>query len=183
MKRALVSFVAVLAVVIVGSVTWAAMRSSEPPHVRPAESRRELRPLRALLIEEALDRPSSELEALMRYLQARKLSDDMASVVAYADYLNALEAAAARAAAYRAPQPRATGPCGGATNGADQFIQRESGGDPYISNTGGSGAYGCYQIMPGTWTGACSDLGAQQDASPSTQAQCASRLPLSAWAQ
>ena len=74
-----------------------------------------------------------------------------------------------------------TGACGGATNGADQYIARESGGDPSAVNQG-SGAYGCYQIMPSTWAANCSDLGSQSGSSASTQAQCASRLPPSAWA-
>lgn len=71
------------------------------------------------------------------------------------------------------------GGCGGATNGADQFIARESGGNPQVFNP--SGAYGCYQIMPGTWASSCSDLDSYGNASPAVQAECASRLPLSAW--
>jgi hypothetical protein len=107
------------------------------------------------------------------------------------EYVQAMEREQARAAAAvrRAPQPRsapsgssgATGQCGGATNGADRFIARESGGNPGVYNTGGSGAWGCYQIMPGTWAGSCSDLGSYGSASASVQAQCASRLPLAAW--
>jgi len=87
---------------------------------------------------------------------------------------------AARAVAAPAQSP-SVGACGGATNGADQFIARESGGNPGIWNAGGSGAYGCYQIMPGTWSSSCGDLGAEVGSSAATQAQCASRLPLSAW--
>lgn len=78
------------------------------------------------------------------------------------------------------PMSTYTGACGGATNGADQFIQRESGGNPQVFNP--SGAYGCYQIMPGTWSGAgCDELGQYGNASPSAQAACASRLDLAAW--
>jgi hypothetical protein len=77
--------------------------------------------------------------------------------------------------------PAVGGACGGATNGADAFIGRESGGNPAVFNTGGSGAYGCYQIMPGTWASSCSNLGPEIGSSPATQAACASRLPLSAW--
>jgi hypothetical protein len=72
-----------------------------------------------------------------------------------------------------------TGACGGASNGADQYIGRESGGDPSAANA--SGAYGCYQIMPGTWAASCSDLGPEGGSSAGTQAQCASRLPLGSW--
>ena len=73
-----------------------------------------------------------------------------------------------------------SGTCGGATNGADAFIGRESGGDPNAHNP--SGATGCYQIMPRTWSSSCPDLGPQQGASTTAQAACASRLPSSAWA-
>lgn len=72
------------------------------------------------------------------------------------------------------------GACGGATNGADAFIGRESGGNPNARNS--SGAWGCYQIMPGTWSSSCSDLGQYGSAGTQAQAQCASRLPSSAWA-
>lgn len=72
------------------------------------------------------------------------------------------------------------GSCGGATNGADRFIGAESGGNPNARNP--SGAWGCYQIMPGTWSSSCSDLGQHGAASTDAQAQCASRLPSSSWA-
>lgn len=72
------------------------------------------------------------------------------------------------------------GACGGASNGADAFIGRESGGNPNARNS--SGAWGCYQIMPGTWSSSCSDLGQHGSASTEAQAQCASRLPSSSWA-
>jgi soluble lytic murein transglycosylase-like protein len=72
------------------------------------------------------------------------------------------------------------GACGGATNGADRFIGAESGGNPNARNS--SGAWGCYQIMPGTWQSSCSDLGQHGSAGTDAQAQCASRLPSSSWA-
>jgi soluble lytic murein transglycosylase-like protein len=71
------------------------------------------------------------------------------------------------------------GSCGGATNGADRFIGAESGGNPNARNS--SGAWGCYQIMPGTWSSSCSDLGQHGSASTEAQAACASRLPSSSW--
>jgi soluble lytic murein transglycosylase-like protein len=72
------------------------------------------------------------------------------------------------------------GACGGASNGADRFIGAESGGNPNARNS--SGAWGCYQIMPGTWRSSCSDLGSHGSAGTDAQAQCASRLPSSSWA-
>lgn len=102
-----------------------------------------------------------------------------------AEYLAAVEAERVAQARRIPTAPSASrgggGTCGGATNGADAYIGRESGGNPDVWNTGGSGAWGCYQIMPGTWAGSCSDLGAHGSADAAAQAACASRLPLSAW--
>lgn len=82
--------------------------------------------------------------------------------------------------AAQAPTGAVSGACGGATNGADRFIGAESGGNPNARNS--SGAWGCYQIVPGTWQRSCSDLGQHGSASAQAQAQCASRLPSSSWA-
>jgi hypothetical protein len=107
---------------------------------------------------------------------------------AAAEAERAAEAAAAANAMKKAVAPTGRGgggggsvggACGGATNGADRFIGAESGGDPNARNS--SGAWGCYQIMPGTWSSSCSDLGQHGSASTDAQAQCASRLPSSSW--
>jgi hypothetical protein len=37
------------------------------------------------------------------------------------------------------------------------IVWRESRGDPFAVNSS-SGAFGCFQIMPGWWSGACSHL-------------------------
>jgi hypothetical protein len=110
--------------------------------------------------------------------------------VAAAEAERAAEAAAAANARKKAVAPTGRGggggggstvggACGGATNGADRFIGAESGGNPNARNS--SGAWGCYQIMPGTWQSSCSDLGQHGSASTDAQAQCASRLPSSSW--
>jgi len=121
----------------------------------------------------------AQLEYQLLNWEGTAALDDYLGTMAAQD--QAARAAAARHAAPPAPTSGPTGACGGATNGADQFITRESGGNPAISNAGGSGAYGCYQIMPATWASSCSDLGAEVGSSVAIQAECASRLPLSAW--
>src|SRR5215211_588133 len=71
------------------------------------------------------------------------------------------------------------GACGGATNGADSYIGRESGGNPNARNP--SGAWGCYQIMPGTWSSSCSDLGQHVSAGTEAHAHYTSPLPEGLW--
>lgn len=128
---------------------------------------------------------ASRAADVKRYLdavQAQQL-DEFFQAVAAAE---AEQAAAAAKKPAVAPTGRGGGgssvggACGGATNGADAYIGRESGGNPNARNA--SGAWGCYQIMPGTWSSSCSDLGQYGSASTSAQAACASRLPSSAWA-
>ena len=71
----------------------------------------------------------------------------------------------------------ATGACGGSR--FDYVIPKESGGNANARNA--SGAWGCYQIMPATWSGAgCS--GSFGSASPAEQAACADKLSPGAWA-
>ncbi len=125
----------------------------------------------------AADVVARQIVSYVRYRDAEAI---VALVVAE-DAQKAAEAAqeAARGSTPVTAPQTVSGPCGGATNGADQYIARESGGDPSALNP--SGAFGCYQIMPGTWASSCSDLGELESASPSAQSACASRLPLSAW--
>jgi hypothetical protein len=53
----------------------------------------------------------------------------------------------------------------------DYIVTRESGGDPYALNP--SGAWGCFQIMPEWWNGACSGFDKMTVAG---QKQCAAIL-------
>jgi hypothetical protein len=118
---------------------------------------------------------------IVGYASAVALQEGVAYVAALQATEAAQEAQRATQGVSRPVTAPVTGACGGATNGADQYIARESGGNPNAYNP--SGAWGCYQIMPGTWAGAgCDELGAYGSASPAAQSACASRLPLSAWA-
>jgi hypothetical protein len=130
-----------------------------------------------------------EIVAFVESVIAEENARAVAEAQAAADRAAAAQAAASRQVTRSAPAPATSsgggggvsGACGGATNGADGFIARESGGNPNVYNAQGSGAWGCYQIMPQTWAGSCSDLGSHGSASVEAQAACASRLPLSSW--
>jgi Transglycosylase-like domain len=68
--------------------------------------------------------------------------------------------AAAAAAANRAGAPvRSAGPPAGGGDFLSCVRQRESGGDYSIHNSGGSGAAGAYQMMPGTWNNVAAATG------------------------
>ena len=182
MKRVLL-VLTVVALVLVG--TWAAFK---PPHLEHAEARasRSAPPSTTTTTATPMLTPA-QAQSLGAYMDSIKFDEFLQSTNAFlASLAPPPVAQAVPAPAYTVPSYApvasggATGACGGATNGADQFIQRESGGDPNALNP--SGAWGCYQIMPGTWAGAgCNDLGAYGSASAAVQAECASRLSLSAW--
>lgn len=192
---------AIAPVVVAGSLTWAGFARTQGSDADASSERLDelgkARP--AAATHRAVDgvlAAASQAADEKRWIegaQRRQLELFYEGIMkAEAEKAAAAEAAAAKA---RAPKPAPArtgrvgggggganvgGACGGATNGADRFIGAESGGNPNARNP--SGAWGCYQIMPGTWSGSCSDLGSHGSASTSAQAQCASRLPSSSWA-
>lgn len=110
-----------------------------------------------------------QVALVVRYIQAveqQHLGEYLAAV-AQAEQERAAEAAAQQAAQEAATQETArpseaavtTTPTvsgGGSCYGGpipDYIVTRESGGDPTAMNP--SGAWGCYQIMPEWWSGAC----------------------------
>lgn len=177
--------------VVAAAITWAGIARAQGPDAA-SDRLDELgaaRPAAAthLPVDGALA-AASEAVAERRWIegfQSRQLELFYEGILA----AEAEKAAAAAQASKPKPKPVArtgrtgggtvSGACGGATNGADAYIARESGGNPNARNP--SGAWGCYQIMPGTWASSCSDLGQHGSASTSAQAACASRLPHSSW--
>ncbi len=177
---------AVIVAAIAGAAGYRAQDSGSPRRLdelskeRPAAAKHF--PVEGALV--AASR-AADTQRFMEAVQAQQLDAFYQALAAQAE--QAAAAANARKAKPAAPTGRGGsgggsvgGSCGGATNGADRFIGAESGGNPNARNS--SGAWGCYQIMPGTWRSSCSDLGQHGSASTEAQAQCASRLPSSSWA-
>jgi soluble lytic murein transglycosylase-like protein len=184
---------AVAPALVAAAIAWAGIARAEGPDAKP----KRLDELGAVRPAAASQHPvdgalaaASQAVAEKRWneaVQQQQLELFYQAVTA----AEAAKAEAAKAAAAMARKPAAptgrggsggsvSGACGGATNGADRFIGAESGGNPNARNS--SGAWGCYQIMPGTWQSSCSDLGQHGSASTGAQAACASRLPSSSWA-
>jgi len=192
MDRTHVRALCALVVLAMFTVTFAPSASAQPKHRDPAvpweaggqEAGIWMDKVSALIAEQQYEAAMQAIGNIVNYVNAM-IAEQQAEAARAAEVARVQQQQVAQQPAPRvqpsAPTGGAPGACGGATNGADQFIHRESGGNPNISNSGGSGAYGCYQIMPATWASSCRDLGPEIGSSPATQAQCASRLPLSAW--
>jgi hypothetical protein len=186
---------AVVPVVLVAAIAGAAgYRAQDSGSGRRLDELSKERPAAAshLPVDGALIAASQAADE-KRFLEAVRAQqlDSFFQAVAAAEAEQAAQAAAAANAKKKSVAPTGRGgsggggssvggACGGASNGADRFIGAESGGNPNARNS--SGAWGCYQIMPGTWQSSCSDLGQHGSASTDAQAQCASRLPSSSWA-
>jgi muramidase (phage lysozyme) len=101
---------------------------------------------------------------LHNYLQAIAIHDYLHSLAVQVvhDYILSLQAAeAAQAAAQAAPQPVSSAVYSNTYPG--DFLScvrnRESGGNYGVYNSGGSGAAGAYQFLPGTWNSIAASSG------------------------
>ena len=194
MDRTHVRALCALVVLAMFTVTFAPGANAQPKHRDPAvpweaggqEAGIWMDKVSALIAEQQYEAAMQAIGNIVNYVNAM-IAEQQAEAARAAEVARVQQQQVAQQPAPRV-QPSAPAPSGGGAVGActgfavpDYIIQRESGGNPNISNSGGSGAYGCYQIMPATWASSCRDLGPEIGSSPATQAQCASRLPLSAW--
>jgi hypothetical protein len=99
-------------------------------------------------------------KAVGDYLATRIVGDYLASRLV-GDYLASVHAAEAQASRTAAP-PQVSSSVYSSSNPGGFLScvrQRESGGNYGVYNSGGSGAAGAYQFMPGTWNGIAASSG------------------------
>lgn len=174
MKRALGVAALIVASCVIGALAWSAVRTAEPPHARPADSRRELRYMSV---------PSlTDLQVRMTYTQAVQATEvgDYVQAVARAEldaFLASLYTPPTPAPAYRAPAPQwsseGLGNCGGDLPPC--FVKfRESRGD-YSAQNPTSSASGAWQFLDSTWNG-FGGYARAIDAPPAVQDEAARQL-------
>jgi|tagenome__1003787_1003787.scaffolds.fasta_scaffold20619649_1 hypothetical protein len=96
--------------------------------------------------------------------EQHRVGDYLVTVKAVGDYIVAVEAAEHAAAEAQAAAPRQVRSSSvSSDSNPGGFLscvrQRESGGNYSVYNSGGSGAAGAYQFMPGTWNGVAASSG------------------------
>lgn len=107
-----------------------------------------------------------QVERLHQYVQALQLNDYI-NALEFNDYLLSIEAQEAADAAAHAAATRSVSTASAASVSSDSnpggFLscvrQRESGGNYGVYNSGGSGAAGAYQFLPGTWNSIAASSG------------------------
>ena len=108
------------------------------------------------------DKAAKDIQDYVHHLQyadllVRTQYDDAVAATTVGDYLASLAAAEAAA------QPRRASGAVYSSSNPGSFLdcvrQRESGGNYSIYNSGGSGAAGAYQFMPGTWNSIAASSG------------------------
>ena len=104
------------------------------------------------------DRQATAIQDYVKYIETQKLVGDYILSRIVGDYIASVIAAEAEAAAprrasrsvYSNSDPGGVLSC---------IRQRESGGNYGVYNSGGSGAAGAYQFMPGTWNSIAASSG------------------------
>jgi hypothetical protein len=172
MRKRVMLFAAPLCVVaIAASVAVASPSDAEHSRGPKLDKLHAVRPIAAS--SSTASSPSSQLSkfladatAIQDYVKARTIQDivNYVTMRQVGDYIAsriAADQAAAEAQAAAAPQ-QVSSSVSSSSNPGD-FLScvrnRESGGNYGVYNSGGSGAAGAYQFMPGTWNGVASSSG------------------------
>jgi len=157
MRKRLMFMVAPLCVVAVAaSVAFASPSDAEHSSDAKLDNLHAERPTAALTYLDPSVQGALEIAQLTadvnQYVQTMTLQQYL-DAVALSDSLAGLPAAPVRAASTS----------GGSSSGGGDFLScvrnRESGGDYSVYNSGGSGAAGAYQFMPGTWSSIAGSVG------------------------
>ena len=168
-KRILLIAAPLVVVAIAASVAVAAPSDAEHSRGSRLDKLHAERPIAAsdsnadLAITDAgFDKAATDIQNYVKAVQAAELNDYLRNIGAQVvgEYIASLQAAEAQAAA--APAPRASTTVYSSSYPGDFLAcvrQRESGGNYGIYNSGGSGAAGAYQFMPGTWNSIAASVG------------------------
>jgi hypothetical protein len=165
-KRVMLFAAPLCAVAIAASVAVAAPSSAERSSGPKLDKLHAERPTAATTRTARASVPG-ELEAQVKSIQDYVTFVDVSNLIRsmmledYLAYQTAVDQAAAAAA--RAPQQARTSSSVYSSSDPGGFLScvrnRESGGNYGIYNSGGSGAAGAYQFMPGTWNGIAASSG------------------------
>ena len=167
-KRVLLIAAPLLVVAIAASVAVASPSDAEHSRGPKLDKLHAERPIAAsdsnadLAITDAgFDKAATDIQNYVKAVQAAELNDYLRNIGAQVvgEYIASLQAAEAQAAA---AAPRASTTVYSSSYPGDFLAcvrQRESGGNYGIYNSGGSGAAGAYQFMPGTWNSIAASVG------------------------
>ena len=172
-KRILLIAAPLVVVAIAASVAVAAPSDAEHSRGSRLDKLHAERPIAAsdsnadLSITDAgFDKAATDILNYVKAVEAAQLNDFLRSIGAQVvgEYIASLQAAEAQAAAVAAaPPPRASTTTVYSSSYPGDFLacvrQRESGGNYGVYNSGGSGAAGAYQFMPGTWNSIAASTG------------------------
>lgn len=168
MRKRVMLFAAPLCVVaIAASVAVAAPSDAEHSRGPKIDKLHAERPTAATTSTAHLSTDSAlfkaEAKAIQDYVKFRNVQEyvRISMILQYLNYQSALDAAAAAQAAV-VTQP-AVASSGSSSSNPGDFLScvrnRESGGNYGVYNSGGSGAAGAYQFMPGTWNSIAASAG------------------------
>jgi muramidase (phage lysozyme) len=169
-KRILLIAAPLVVVAIAASVAVAAPSDAEHSRGPRLDKLHAERPIAASdssadfsVTDAGFQKAATDIQNLVKAVQAAEVNDYLRNIGAQVvgEYIASLQAAEAEAAA-AAAAPRASTTVYSSSYPGDFLAcvrNRESGGNYGIYNSGGSGAAGAYQFMPGTWNSIAASSG------------------------